>query len=166
MRSPTYRPFALATGALLAASLFATAANAAPCTNTGLPGTVVFVAGSSAAKPMLKQVSATLAGLSQPVRIVYQSLGSCAGLSDVTTGTKEPATGIVWDGTGTEVTCDAPNGGADVDVAISDVYASTCTNITIPAGQKDFTGSVQVFDFVVPPSSKETVISQEAAFIV
>jgi hypothetical protein len=96
----------------------------------------VYVAGSSAAKPMLKQVSATLAAIpNAPIRLVYQSLGSCAGLSDITTNTKEPATGIVWDGGGNEVTCDAPSGGADVDVAISDVFASSCTNVTIPAGQ-------------------------------
>ncbi|CAN5207506.1 hypothetical protein BH09MYX1_BH09MYX1_34300 [soil metagenome] len=156
---------------LFAASAIATTfaaanAHAAPCTNTGLPGTPVFVAGSSAAKPMLKQVSATLAALGTPIRLVYQSLGSCAGLSDITTNTKEAATGIVWDGSGTEVTCDAPSGCADVDVAISDVFATSCTNITVPAGQKDFLGSTQVFNFVVPPSSKETVISQEAAFVI
>ncbi len=165
MRSVTSH--AIFASAALATTLAATSANAAPCTNTGLPGTPVFVAGSSAAKPMLKQVSAALAAIpNTPIRLVYQSLGSCAGLSDITTNTKEPATGIVWDGGGNEVTCDAPNGGADVDVAISDVFASSCTNVTIPAGQKDFLGSTQVFDFVVPPSSKETVISQEAAFVV
>jgi ABC-type phosphate transport system substrate-binding protein len=165
MRSLTSR--AIFAASAVATTLVAVTAHAAPCTNTGLPGTPVFVAGSSAAKPMLKQVSAALAAIpNTPIRLVYQSLGSCAGLSDITTGTKEPATGIVWDGSGTEVTCDAPSGGADVDVAISDVYASTCTNITIPNGQKDFLGSAQVFDFVVPPSSKETVISQEAAFVI
>ncbi len=165
MRSLTSR--AIFAASAIATTLVAATANAAPCTNTGLPGTPVFVAGSSAAKPMLKQVSAALAAIpNTPIRLVYQSLGSCAGLSDITTGTKEPATGIVWDGSGTEVTCDAPSGGADVDVAISDVFPSSCTNITVPASQKDFQGSVQVFNFVVPPTSKETVISQEAAFVI
>lgn len=155
----------VALGAIALAASEASAANP-PCTSTGLAGTPVFIAGSSAAKPMLKQVSAALAAATSPVRLVYQSLGSCAGLSDMTTNTKEPATGIVWDGTGTEMSCDAPSGGAAVDLAISDVFPTSCTNITLGANQKDFPGSVQVFDFVVPPSSKETVISQEAAFVV
>lgn len=140
---------------------------AVTCDMTGLPGTPVYVAGSSAAKPMLKQISNTLAMAAQPVRLIYQSLGSCAGLSDVTTGTLEKTTGTYWDANLQELSCDTPNiNGVNVDIGISDVFPSSCVNITVPADEKDFTGSAQIFGLVVPPSSKETAISMEAAFVV
>ena len=143
-------------------------AGAVTCDNTGLPGTVIYIAGSSAAKPMLKQVSGTLATQASPIRLVYISLGSCAGLSDITTNTKEATTGTYWDETNNlnELSCDEPTGGASVDVAVSDVFATSCSNITLQANQKDFPGSVQVFSFIVPQHSKQTVISNEAAFVV
>jgi ABC-type phosphate transport system substrate-binding protein len=155
----------VAAGAL---TLTSAVAHAATCDATGLPGTVVYIAGSSAAKPMLKNVSKTLATQSSPIRIIYISLGSCAGLSDITTNTKESTTGTYWDETNNnaEQSCTEPSGGATVDVAVSDVFPSSCTNITLQTNQKDFQGSTQVFSFVVPASSKQTVISQEAAFVV
>jgi len=152
-------------GAIMTASSIA---GAVTCDATGLGGTVIYVAGSSAAKPMLKQVSATLATQNTPIRIIYISLGSCAGLTDITTNTKEATTGTYWDETNgnAELSCDEPTGGATVDVAVSDVFATSCSNITLGANQKDFPGSVQVFSFIVPQHSKQNVISQEAAFVV
>src|ERR1700690_417939 len=82
-----------------AVTLTSAAAHAVTCAVTGLPGTVIYVAGSSASKPMLKQVSGTLAIQSSPIRLIYISLGSCAGLSDITTNTKEATTGTYWDET-------------------------------------------------------------------
>ncbi len=138
--------------------------------STPLPGTVVVFTGSSAAKPMLKSISQVLAKLSSPVRLVYQSVGSCQGLGDITTGTKEPKGGIYWDelqNSNGELPCDPPDvAGMVPDVGISDVFPSSCNNVTLPADQQDFRGSAQVFDFVVPTKSKADVISQEAAFIV
>ncbi len=151
-----------------AITLTSVAARAAvTCDNVGLPGTVIYVAGSSAAKPMLKQVSKTLATQNSPIRLVYISLGSCAGLSDITTNTKESTTGVYWDETNgnAEQSCTEPNGGATVDVAVSDVFPTSCSNITLQTNQKDFQGSVQVFSFIVPASSKQNVISNEAAFV-
>jgi hypothetical protein len=127
----------------------------------------VYVGGSSAAKPMLKQVSQTLAGLQSPIRLIYISLGSCVGLSDITTNTKDSTTGTYWDDTNgnAELSCTEPTGGAALDVAVSDVYATTCSNITLGTNQKDYLGSVQVFSFIVPKDSKQNSISQEAAFV-
>jgi ABC-type phosphate transport system substrate-binding protein len=137
------------------------------CDNTGLPGTPVYVAGSSAAKPMLKQISQTLATGNPAIRLIYQSLGSCAGLTDVTTGAPDATTGTYWDANLQELSCTTPNvNGVVVDVGISDVFPSSCVNITVPNDEKDFTGSAQIFGLVVPPSSKETAISMEAAFVV
>lgn len=166
----------LAAAGIFAVAGEASAANAkcnAPMAKDGttaLPGTVVVFTGSSAAKPMLKAASPLLAKLNPPVRLVYQSVGSCQGLSDVTTQAKDPTTGTYWDevqNANGELPCDpADIAGIVPDVAISDVFATSCNNITLPNDQKDFTGSSQVFEFIVPPKSKADVISQEAAYIV
>lgn len=163
-------PTSKCAAAIIAASAitFTTAAaHAVTCDATGLPGTVIYVGGSSAAKPMLKQVSGTLATQTNKIRLIYISLGSCAGLSDITTTTKDSTTGTYWDEGNSlnELSCDEPVGGASLDVAVSDVFATSCSNITLLSTQKDFTGSVQVFSFVVAPSSKQNVISEEAAFV-
>ena len=154
----------IAAGAI---TLTSAAAHAVTCDATGLQGTVVYIGGSSAAKPMLKKVSQTLATQTNKIRLIYISLGSCAGLSDITTSTKDATTGTYWDETNgnAELSCTEPTGGAALDVAVSDVFPSSCSNITLQTNQKDFTGSVQVFSFVVPKDSKQTVISQEAAFV-
>ncbi len=151
----------------LCTSSLAQAANPA-CSALGVPGTPVYVAGSSAVKPVLKQLSATLAALpASPIRIVYQSVSSCTGLSDVTTAHGETATGTWWDAGGVEQPCDVDAVAGQVpDVGVSDVYPSTCDGVAVPANFKDFRGAVQVMTFVAPPSSKETVISAEAALVV
>jgi ABC-type phosphate transport system substrate-binding protein len=163
----------MAAAGVFAAASNASAANAlcsAPMAkdgSTALPGTVIVFTGSSAAKPMLKAASAVLAGLNPPIRLVYQSVGSCQGLSDVTTQTKETQTGTYWDevqNSNGELPCDTT--GVIPDVAISDVIATSCNNITVPNDQKEFNGSSQVFEFIVPPKSKADSISQEAAYIV
>ncbi len=158
-----------AVASLAAAGIFAAAGDAqADTACSSLSGTPVVFTGSSASKPMLKQVSPLLVKLAAPVRLLYQSVGSCQGLSDITTMTKDPATAIYWDDTsGTETTCTLTDvAGVIPDVAVSDVYPTSCANITVPAGQKDFTGSAQIFNFIVPATSKENVISMEAAFVV
>lgn len=175
----------LAAAGVFAAATSASAANP-PCSaptvggtvgGTALPGTVVVFTGSSASKPMLRRVSKLLGTLmSGPVRLVYQSVGSCQGLSDITTQTMEPTTGTYWDETTpdskdptlpSEYSCTPDNvAGIIPDVAVSDVFPTSCANITVPADQADFTGSAQVFNFIVPPSSSENVISMEAAYVV
>ncbi|MCL2725348.1 MAG: hypothetical protein FWD69_13025 [Polyangiaceae bacterium] len=159
---------ACAAGVALATSLCASEATAAnpQCSATGLTGTPVYLAGSSAAKPILKQLSAVLAKVANPVRIIYQSVSSCTGLMDITVPQADPTAGIYWDDNGNELTCDVASGGVVPDIGISDVYASTCDNVTIPVGQANFQGPVQIMTFVVPSLSKENTISAEAARIV
>ena len=147
----------------------ARAANA-PCAalGAGVPGTPVYLAGSSAVKPVLKQLSATLAALPvDPVRLIYQGVSSCSGLSDVVTAKGETATGTYWDDAGAEQQCDVDAVAGQVpDIGLSDVYPSTCDGVTVPAAYKDFQGPVQVMTLIAPPSSKETAISAEAAMVV
>ncbi len=146
-----------------------TLAHAATCDATGMSGTVVNIGGSTAAKPMIKQLSGTLAG--KGIRVIYWKLGSCAGLSDITTNTNVTGAGAgtYWDENNNlnELACDAPNGGTALDVAVSDVYPSSCNNIALTASQKDFNSTpIQVFSFIVPPLSSKTSISEEAAQVV
>ncbi|MCL2778284.1 MAG: hypothetical protein FWD73_09795 [Polyangiaceae bacterium] len=156
---------ACAAGVAFATSLCASEAMAAACVGdadspTGNP---VYLAGSSAAKPILKELSAVLAPLN--VRIIYQSVSSCTGLGEVTESTPDKTAGIYWDN-GTELTCDVDTNGVVPDIGISDVYAPTCDTVTIHDGQKDFLGPIQIMTFVVPSSSKENSISAEAARVV
>ncbi|AKV01427.1 hypothetical protein AKJ09_08090 [Labilithrix luteola] len=119
-------------------------------------------------KPVLKQLSATLKGAGSSIRLIYQSTASCNGLSEVATQTGDKTSGSYWDDAGTELKCDVDTTAGHIpDIGLSDVYASTCDGVTVPAtGFKDFHGPVQVMTFVAPPSSRESSISAEAASVV
>jgi len=161
-------------GALFITTLVSASARAQTvpdCANLGIDpaGTpVVYLAGSTAVKPVLKELSTTFVGLSSPIRIIYAAPASCAGLSDVVTPTPVTGTASYWDASKTETNCNLPTtgGGQIVDIGLSDVYPTTCDGVTIPSNFKDFHGPIQVMNFVVPPSSRENAISSEAALIV
>jgi ABC-type phosphate transport system substrate-binding protein len=126
----------------------------------------VYVNGSSASKPLLKAVAATLGAATPNVTIVYASSASCAGVDAIVNGTKATGTAVFWDQTmaGAETTCNLPTTGQTVDIGASDVYAATC-NITPAAQNHEYFGPVQVMNFVVPAASTETSISAEAAYV-
>jgi hypothetical protein len=85
----------------------------------------------------------------------------------VVTAKGETATGTYWSDAGVESPCDVDAVAGQVpDIGLSDVFPSTCDGVTVPAGFKDFKGPVQVMTFIAAPSSKETAISAEAAFVV
>lgn len=142
-------------------------AHAAACSTYPSP---IYIAGSSAVKPVLAQIAKIVGatGANPQVTIVYESLGSCAGLDAITNGTKVTATPVIWDPANnfTAGTCDLPVGGVSADVGVSDVFPTTCPNITVPSGMADFQGPVQVMNFVAPLASNQSSISSEAAFAV
>jgi len=170
MKRPLHSGACLFGAALVTTLCTSGLANAANplCSATGLPGTPVYLAGSTAVKPVLKEISPSLAALAvNPVRVIYQSVSSCTGVSDVTTAHGETATGIYWTDAGVEMPCDVDAVAGQVpDIGLSDVYASSCDGVTVPANFKDFHGPIQVMTFITPPSSKETSISQEAGLVV
>ncbi len=137
-----------------------------PCSDLPTP---VYVSGSSAAKPFLKRFGENLFATGE-MTIVYQSAGSCVGVDAVVNHTPLSGSAKYWDDTGTETSCDLPSGGQPVDLAISDVFASTCPQFNLvadlPADLVDDAGPVQTMGFVVPASSDETVISADAAYFV
>ena len=159
---------------------------AADCTTVRNP---VYVAGSTAAKPILAQVARFMVAQTPPVTIVYSGLGSCAGVDAILNGTAlhgSGATGLsTWDATGAESKCDLPTPATTptsptstastgtstpvtADVGLSDVFATTCFPLPggLPSNVADFLGPVQTMTFVVPKSSPERAISAEAAYYV
>jgi ABC-type phosphate transport system substrate-binding protein len=154
---------------MVAVLLAARFAHAADCAALPLP---VYVAGSTAAKPLLAAVGKLLAGGAPSVTVVYAGQGSCVGVDGILKGTPLKGTGATalayWDATGAEQKCDLGGEGAIPDVAISDVFASTCAPMPngLPSNLADFLGPVQTMTFVVPVGSPEQSISAEAAYYV
>jgi ABC-type phosphate transport system substrate-binding protein len=141
-------------------------ASADACTTLANP---VYVSGSSAFKPVLQAVANVLGSA---VNIVYQSPGSCEGLSYLVKATPDTDTPTLIVPNAANGTCTLPLTGSTVDIALSDVYPKTCTSYydnTIPAPsatQNDFLGPVQAMTFAVPTDSSENIISAEAAYMV
>lgn len=171
----------------LAASLAVLLAGAVAQAQTNVPTiscpttNVVFVSGSSAVRSLLTVVAPLLASESPPYSIVYQSQGSCVGVSSVFSADPNvrlmkdiPAAGgkvanyaILFASDGSAKECSLPAAGVTVDVGVSDVFASTCA-ATAPAGVaiSDYEGPIQVMTFVVPAVSSQRSISAEAAYMV
>lgn len=149
--------------AALAVTGFADVARAAPCDTLPNP---VYVAGSSASRPMLAQVAQVLAAGDTPITLVYQSTGSCAGADALLNGTPVTATANFWDPANgfTQTECEIPAGGIQTDIGISDVYAESC-DMSVGAGQADFFGAIQVMTLATPIASSENSISAEAAYL-
>jgi hypothetical protein len=161
--------WAAAVGAL---GLAAPAAQAAECTSLQNP---VVVVGSSAAKPFIGALAASLAAENPPITLVTSNPASCDG---VHTMTKTGATTLTspmastWSGTP-----DAPLentagctisdtvSGIAVDIGVADVFAVTCGLGALADDVKDYHGPVQSMNFVVPKDSTQVSISYEAAYL-
>jgi hypothetical protein len=136
-------------------------AYAADCSTLPSP---LYISASGNHKALLKQASAVLSQGATPVTIVFQSYVSCVALDQLVTNTNATSSPIYWDSTGAEVACTIPVAGVPPDVAMSDVYASTC-GTTLPSTMKDFVGPIQVMAFVTSAGSSETSISAQAAYV-
>ncbi len=170
---------ALAAGAVLAASSLAAAQQACE-DNTYYPNRV-YIAGSSASKPVLQALAQVLQAKKIPISILYQSPDSCIGVNDLLTSTAETTAaapsyfGYNDNGVTPPSSCtvSAIDGGIlpPVDIAVSDVFADTCfaNNLTssgLTSGQKEVLGPIQAMAFAAPVLSSATAISAEAAYVV
>lgn len=132
----------------------------------------IYLTGSSALKNFIGVVGRLLANDASPYTVVYQSQGSCVGVSTVFE--TDPAKRVIKDvagnyaiffkADGSSQECALPEEGQTVDIGVSDVYSASCgyeskTNVT------DYFGPVQPMTFVVPASSQQTAISAEAAYL-
>jgi hypothetical protein len=137
---------------------------------------VVYVTGSSAVAGFLGVVQGVMASAGSPYVIVYQSQGSCVGITAVYT--EDPTKQIIKDSAtnyakfykadGTSEECFLDPMGNMVDVGASDVYASTCGFAAAPMGVQiaDYLGPIQPMTFVVPALSTQKAISAEAAYMI
>jgi hypothetical protein len=162
---------ALVGGLVLLPEGVAHAANPACSTLIPTGSTAVYITGSNAVGPLLQLLANELAELTPPVSIIYQkpSTASCGGLVDVTTAAPDPSSATYLDPTTTPATAKgcAPSGtGINVDIGVSDVFASTCNGVTLAANQYDFVGPISPYEFAVPFGSSQNVISQDAAYTV
>lgn len=169
VRKPTLRG-AGAAAAIVILALSATRAEAADCHGLSNP---LFVAGSSAVKPLLAEIAKLLVVTQRPegpVTVVYLGVGSCVGVDAILNGTGLSGSALsYWDDQGTEQTCSLDVAAATrADIGVSDVFASTCFNLAngLPSNITDFLGPVQTMTFVVPRSSTQSSISGEAAYYV
>jgi ABC-type phosphate transport system substrate-binding protein len=144
------------------------------CDSLTADGTVIYVTGSTAAKPFLQQIAQQLA--LQKVFVVYTSVGSCTGVDAIVNGTLMrtgaaplPASATYWDASSSKA-CDLPAQGVAADLGISDVFAPSCPGFELTNLQsvsiRDAHGPIQTMTFAVPANSKYSQISQQAAYLV
>jgi hypothetical protein len=147
------------------------------CADLASKGTVVYITGSSAAKPFLQQIAQQLVG--SGIYVVYTSTGSCIGVDAVVNGTPmttgaspaPAASATYWDSSSSSgVACDLPAGGVAADIGASDVFAQTCSGFELTdldAQQiRDAHGPIQTMTFAVPANSTYSEISAQAAYFV
>jgi len=147
------------------------------CADVASKGTVVYITGSSAAKPFLQQIAQQL--VTSGIYIVYTSTGSCIGVDAVVNGTPmtsgaspAPATSATyWDSSSSSgVACDLPAAGVAADIGASDVFAQSCPGFELTdldAQQiHDAHGPIQTMTFAVPANSAYFEISAQAAYFV
>lgn len=143
------------------------------CDSLSADGTVLYVTGSSAAKPFLKTIAQQLS--LQKVFLVYTSSGSCAGVDAIVNGTLMrtgasplPASATYWSSASSEdKACDLPAEGVSADLGISDVFVPSCPGFELAKldNVRDAHGPIQTMTFAVPANSKYTEISQQAAYV-
>jgi hypothetical protein len=144
---------------------------ACPGSAAGFPANTVFVSGSSAIKPVLLAVGSVLGG---SFNIAYLSPGSCQGLQTVMENTKDTDASVLYIQGSASSPCTISGNSMTIDIALSDVYPSTCKatfdpnlpDITTGGMYGDFLGPIQAMTFAGPQASSQNIISAEAAYMV
>jgi hypothetical protein len=147
------------------------------CADLASKGTLVYVTGSSAAKPFLQQIAQQLAG--SGIYLVYTSTGSCVGVDAIVNGTPmttgpSPAPALAatyWESSSSPgVSCDLPASGVAADIGASDVFVQSCSGFELTDLDslqiRDAHGPIQTMTFAVPANSSYSEISAQAAYFV
>lgn len=145
-----------------ALTLITSPALAVPCSELNLPNPI-YGSGGSAITATLGRVASALAGLPEPITVLFADPGACIGYqafleSNVTTTFK------YWDAAGTQLSCDPEVTGQQVDFAHMGNTADFCPGLTLPAGVKDYVGPIQTLNIITSVNSSETSISSEALY--
>jgi hypothetical protein len=149
--------------ALAVGAWSAQAAAAVDCST--LPGPV-YIYGAATVRPLLSALGTALATNMGSETPVFVSNGSCNAVTDLVGGLAVGGTATYWDQTGTAQVCNLDVQGNLPDIAVSDLFVSTCGVPTLPAGMADFAGPVLPVALAVPAASTRTVISAKAAYFI
>jgi hypothetical protein len=165
---------AAALGAVALVASPAARAAAPACSNTALFPNPVYVSGASVAKPLVQALAKVIAPLG--VSIIYQNPDSCLGLADIVANQASTESGISTlylapDGVSTTACTLDSDSPQPVDIAVSEVYASTCPSAIDAgaAGLVEVLGPINAMVFAVPGGtnpSTATSISAEAAYTI
>ncbi len=177
--------FTRATACLLGGAALAISGQAAAATACPTGANTVYMSGSSAFMPVVQAVANVLGATAN---IVYQKPGSCEGLlyvlgdmgAAVLPDTDAALQMIPNEASSAGTACTLPTisvgamtaAAAKIDIAVSDVYTSTCQAsfdpnlISVGTGTKEYFGPIQAMTIAVPSLSTEQVISAEAAYMV
>ncbi|HXJ20181.1 MAG TPA: hypothetical protein VMT03_08100 [Polyangia bacterium] len=138
---------------------------------TTLPNPIILT-GSSAFEATVEQFAVKLSAETTPTSIIYQVPGSCSGVANFAAPLTGTGDYYVLDTTQTPAKVMVKNctfgTNQMADVAISDVFYSSCSNVTqpIPSDTKDFNGPVQAMLFVVNKGNPtQYITAAEAANI-
>lgn len=145
-----------------ALTLVTSPAWAVPCSELNLPNPI-YGSGGSAITATLGRVATALAGLPEPITILFADPGACIGYqafldSNVTTTFK------YWDATGAQLSCDPEVTGQQVDFAHMGNTADFCPGLTLPEGVRDYLGPIQTLNIITSVNSSESSISSEALY--
>jgi len=140
-------------------------AQAAPCSETGLPNPV-YGSGGSAVTPTLRSIATALAALPEEERITiyFSDPGACAGYEYF----RQPdallqATFRYWNESGVESTCEAPQ--SVVQFAHMGNTPALCPgDVPLPEGAQRYVAPVQTIDIIANYDSQERTISAEALY--
>lgn len=133
------------------------------CDDLNLPNPV-FGAGGSAITATLKKVASALAGLDEPITILFADPGACTGyqafVDNSVTGNFK-----YWNAAGEEFQCTSPTvGGHPVDFAHMGNPAEDCVGLTLPDDAADFLGPVQTLNIITSINAEDDSISREAVY--
>lgn len=124
----------------------------------------IFVSGSTEITSPLAVAAAAISGSET---VVFFPVGACASINSALGTNQNPTTGSYWTSDGTKMACTLSASHA-IDVAVSDVFPTSCPGITTTqlatAGLGDFQPFVETMVFVVPKTSTHDSICAEAAY--
>ena len=133
---------------------------------------LVYTAGSTALQPFLAVVAKLAPIGTNNYTIVYANTGSCVGVASQldSNPAKHVVTGaaVYFDTGGVSHPCLLDPAGSTIDVGISDVFATSCTEPEPVAGGPvaQYLGPIQAMTIVVPQASSQNTITAAQAHLV
>lgn len=133
---------------------------------------ILYGAGGSAQSALVGKVSVVLQGGRDPIHLVYKDdAGACAGIDGLTGlgSTRIINTAKYWDAAGTQLTCNLPLSGEELDFASMGNGPLVCPLVTDPSyvdGIVDVTGPISSVNLIVASGSSQQSISAEAVYLV